>query len=54
MGSNEEGEAGGALGWESRPMAQIFIEQPFCAQCCSGQKNKILKRADKDFALKGG
>lgn len=40
-GSTEEGEAGGALCWES--WAHMFTERALGAQCCPGKK-KALKR----------
>lgn len=49
-GGTEEGEAGGAPGWEFRPMAQMSIEQPLCAWHCSGLR-KRKKKADKDPTL---
>lgn len=49
-GGVEEGEEGGALGWESRLMAQVFLEQPLCA--CSVVAKKRKKKADKDPALR--
>lgn len=36
--------------WESKPRAQMVIEQPLCAWHCCGQKRK--KKADKDPALR--
>lgn len=35
-GSTDEGEAGGALCWEST--AHMFTEHALCARCCSGKK----------------